>query len=109
MSGDNRRIDRIMEIFKAAQQGGEPPVLDQGWREGIMREVRGLAAEDQPQAGWLERLFPGPLLFRFAGASGLAAVAAVLLLSAQGGLTSDLFRLLAGDPAGLLQLALLAL
>jgi hypothetical protein len=109
MAGDDKRIDQITDLFKAAHRQSETPVLDQSWRDGIMREVRGLAAENHPETGWLERLFPGPLLFHFAGTSGLAAAAAAVFLAAQGGLTTDVFRLMASYPAGLLQLALLAL
>lgn len=109
MAGDDRRIDEITGLLKAAHQKSQAPDLGQAWRDGIMREVRGLAAGETEEAGWLERLFPAPQVLRFAGASGLAAAMAAVFLAAQGGLTADVFKLVAGDPTGLLQLALLAL
>jgi len=109
MTGHEKRIDEISGLLKASYQKRQAPVLDQAWRDGIMREVRGLAAEGSGAAGWLERLFPAPMLFRFAGASGVAAALAVVFLASQGGLSADVFKLIASDPSGLLQLALLAL
>lgn len=109
MAGDDGRIDEISGLLKAAYRANKPPVLDQAWRDGIMREVRGLAAEGSQDAGWLERLFPAPMLFRFAGMSGVAAALAAMFLASRGGLSADVFKLIVSDPSGLLQLALLAL
>ena len=109
MAGDDKRIDQISGLLKAAHQKSRAPELGQAWRDGIMREVRGLTAGKAGEAGWLERLFPAPAVMRFAGASGLAAALAAVFLAVQGGLSADVFQMVAGDPTGLLQLALLAL
>ena len=94
-----KELERLLlEVHKAQSQS--PPRFPEGWRDHLMGELKRTRLEEKPQPSLLERLFPEPLLFRFAGVSVVCALAITLIFLLQGvGINQEFGRLLF-DPLG---------
>ena len=96
-------VDGIEKALVEAHREQNAPNLSPEWREGVLRHVRRLHAEEK-EAGTRP---PAALVFRrmilpSAAASGLVAIALLAyLLTALPGMEQDLFAALAQDPSGL--------
>jgi len=102
---EESRIDALEERVARAWRTDRGVELDQAWRAGVMDAVRAEAARAGAPAG--------PSAERLVRNAFLAAAAAALLAAVTVGAraaaldpTLEVARLLAGDPLGLLQLAL---
>jgi hypothetical protein len=98
-------IDALEARLAQALRAGPEPELHAGWKAGVMRAVRAEAARAGAQAGpSVERLVRNGFL-----AAAAAAALALAAVGARAGAldpTLEVARLLASDPQGLLQLAL---
>ena len=100
-----RRIDALEQRLARAWRADPGPELDAGWRAGVMDAVRAqpAGAGTAPAPG-VERLVRNAFLA--AAAAALRAVLTVGTRAAALDPTLEVAHLLAGDPMGLLQLAL---
>ena len=99
-----KRIEQLDKIEKAlveAHREQNAPNLSPEWREGVLRHLRRLHAEEKetrPSAALIFRR----MILPSAAASGLAAIALLAyLLTALPGMEQDLFAALTQDPSGL--------
>jgi hypothetical protein len=98
-------IDALEARLRRAARAGAEPELGQRWKAGVMDAVRAEAARAAADAGpSAERLVRNAFLA--AAAAAALAMAAVGARAAVLDPTLEVARLLASDPQGLLQLAL---
>ena len=97
---------RLVEAY-----GNQPrPEMSSEWRQGVMQEIRQVSRQTvSVRPSLIERLFPTPILFKFAGVSGACALALmVFFLTSGGSISQEFSRLFLNDPLGMASLALLA-
>ena len=75
-----------------------------------MREIGKIKLEKPFRPSLIEKLFPGPILFKFAGAAAACAMAFIaIFLSSGGGIEREFAELFLNDPFTGLSLILLSL
>jgi hypothetical protein len=107
-----KNIEPLVNLLKASYKQQFPPDFPQNWHEDILREIEEIGRPGlHPKSSWLERMFPPPAIFRFAGAAAAFALALVIFFLTSGGegINQAFARLLFKDPLGGLSLLLLSL
>ena len=104
------KIESLEKLLVKAYRNQPHPEMSSGWRRGIMQEIGQIRRQaEQPRLSLFERLFPTPILFKFAGVSGACALALmVFFLTSGGGINQEFSRLFLNDPLGMASLVLLA-
>ncbi len=103
------KIDFLEKLLISAYKN--PPHVDipEQWHQGVMREIRRVSRqEQQPCPALIERLFPVPILFKYAGISATCALMfMVFFLTSRESIDLEFTRLFLNDPFGMATLALL--
>jgi hypothetical protein len=104
------KVESLEKLLVAAYRNQPRPEISPDWYQGVMRKIKRISRQArQPRLSFFERVFPEPLLFKFAGVSGACALAMmVFFLSSQGGINQEFSRLFLNDPLGTVALAFLA-
>ena len=104
MEKKTKQIERIEEALAQAHREQAVPELPREWRDGVMRHVRRIHAEELEQGAFPSTaLVFQRMILPFATATGLLAVALLAyLVTMSPGMEQDLFAMLTHDPSGLL-------
>jgi hypothetical protein len=104
------KIESLEKLLVETYRSQFRPGMSSNWRRGVMRTIGQIKRqEEQLRSSLFERLFPTPILFKFAGVSGACAlVLMAFFLTSGGGVNQELSRLFLNDPLGMMSLALLA-
>jgi|GEM_PF-2297921 len=104
MEKKKKQIDRIEKVLAQAHREQTAPDFPPEWREGVMRRVRRIQAEEHERSASPSTVLVFQrMIFPFATATGLVAVALLAyLLTTAPEMEQDLFAMLTQDPSGLL-------
>jgi len=104
------KIESLEKLLVEAYGSQSRPEMPLDWRRGVMRTIGQAKRQgEQLRPSLFERLFPAPILFKFAGVSGVCALALMaFFLTSGGGINQEFSRLFLSDPLGMASLALLA-
>ena len=98
---DDPNIDSLEKKLQAAWHDPPPAVIPEGWQDNVMRAVRGAAGNDtvSPAAPTIHRILWKSALM----AAGVAGILVVIVPDRVLSPSSELFRLIMLDPAGILR------
>jgi hypothetical protein len=110
MRNQKKNIDQLEKLLGTAYRSRQLPDLPPGWHKTVMQDIRKLDRTAKPRIKRLERWFPMPVVYRFAGAGCVAALALMAFAWLSGGsLDLELSQLMMNDPFGLASLLLVVL